>query len=194
MICEPSKFHSLNFSAVLIYTSNNGWLSTASLRISLVILNRSRWVLAPVMSSSVPSRLREGSFKSSSFALPVYSLSSTPVLMIRAFVKFLRRVLILIVSNDVRNDSLPVPYLPVLILFSLGETDSVLLWGEPKSRNFSIPFSSIPASSSIAIEPLLRTVTRTFVASSSKAFSTSSFMISIGETQVLVANSLKNEG
>ncbi len=114
--------------------------------------------------------------------------------MITAFMKLPRLVLILIVSNDVRNDSLPVPYLPVLILFSLGEMDSVLLWGEPKSRNFSIPFWSIPASSSIAIEPLLRTVTRTFVASSSKAFSTSSLMISVGDTQVLVANSLKNDG
>src|SRR5918996_3647303 len=194
MICEPSKFHSLNFSAVLTYTSNSGCLSTASLRISLVILNKSSWVLAPVMTISVPSRLRWATLNSSSLALPVYSLSSTLVLMTRALVKLLRLVLILIVSNDVRNDSLPVPYLPVLILLSLGETDSVLLWGEPKSRNFSIPFSSIPASSSIAIEPLLRTVTRTFLASSSKAFSTSSFRISIGETQVLVANSLKNEG
>src|SRR3712207_7197075 len=36
--------------------------------------------------------------------------------LFRSFVKFWRRVRILMLSNDVKNDSLPVPYLPVLIL------------------------------------------------------------------------------
>src|SRR5687767_15495779 len=75
MIWNPSKFHSLNFSVVLMYTSNRGCLSTASFLISLIILNKSSWVLAPAMTSSVPSRLSGDSFKSSSLALPVYSQS-----------------------------------------------------------------------------------------------------------------------
>ncbi len=122
------------------------------------------------------------------------SLSRTFASIAIDFVKPPRFVLIFMLSNVVRNDSLPVPYLPVLILFSLGEMDSTFLWGEPKSRNLSMPFWSIPASSSMAIEPLLSTVTSTLVASSSKAFSTSSLTISVGETHVLVANSLKNDG
>src|SRR5215510_287078 len=110
------------------------------------------------------------------------------------FVKLLRLVLILMLSNDVRKDNLPVPYLPVLILLSFGEIVSLVLCGEPRSRNFSIPYWSMPASSSIITEPLFRMVTRTLVASSSKAFSISSLTMSVGETQVLVANSLKNDG
>src|SRR5262249_21292513 len=43
-------------------------------------------------------------------------------------------------------------------------------------------------------DPSLNTVTSTRVASSSKAFSTSSLTISFGETQVLAANSLKKDG
>jgi hypothetical protein len=72
--------------------------------------------------------------------------------------------------------------------------DSIFLCGDPNNKNFSIPSKSIPASSSITIDPLVRMVINTCVASSSKAFSTNSLTISYGETHVFVANSLKNDG
>src|ERR1043165_5094604 len=57
-----------------------------------------------------------------------------------------------------------------------------------------LEFSFIPALSSIEIELSFKIVMRTRVASSSKAFSINSLITSEGETQVLVANSLKKDG
>src|SRR5262249_9403253 len=110
------------------------------------------------------------------------------------FSKLSRFVLIFILSNEVRKDSLPVPYLPVLTLRNFGDILSCFLCGDPKSKNFSMLSWFIPALSSIITEPSFVIVTSEIVASSSKAFSINSLTTSFGETQVFVANSLKNDG
>src|SRR5919109_3542943 len=184
----------MNFSASLIYTSNIGCLKIASLRISFVNLNMSITTFEFFIVSSVPLRSRVGSLISSNSTFPLKSLSRALPSIKIDLLKSSRRVLILILSKEVRNDNLPVPYLPVLIRFNLGEIESYFLCGDPKIKNFSIESGFIPASSSIVTILFFKTVTRTFVASSSKAFSTNSFTISLGEIQVLVANSLKKVG
>src|SRR5262245_53169396 len=192
--CASEKSQSDNCSALLIYTSNKGCLNIASFRISFINLASSICTFGALMINCVPSLLRGVSLTSLSSELPVNRLSKESESIIMHLLKFPCLVLIFIRSKEVRNDNLPVPYLPVLTRLNLGEIDSILLCGEPKSKNLSTPFLSIPASSSMQTDPSFKIVIKTFVASSSNAFSTSSFTTSPGDTQVLVANSLKNEG
>src|SRR6187200_3563691 len=149
----PLKSHSLKSSAFLTYTSNMGCLNIANFLTSFDNLNISIGTLGFIKVSSVPSLISGDSFKVSSLALPENNLSTVLLSISTERLKLLLFVLIFIFSNDVRNDNLPVPYLPVLILFNFGDIESCALCGDPSSKNFSISSLSIPALSSMVTVP-----------------------------------------
>ncbi len=143
---------------------------------------------------SVPFLFNGVSISSCNCACPAKRFSNASPLITIVLWKSSSLVLIFMLSNEVKKERRPVPYLPVLILFSLGDRFSLALWGEPTIKNLLMESASMPASSSMTTLPLPSTVTIILVASSSKAFSINSRIISYGEIQVFVANSLKKEG